>query len=231
MEACPGARFIRQPKPELFKCPECGSEVEIWSDEMRRKCPGCGTTVTRFQDGSCLEWCRLAEECVGRDAYSAFMTNRLNTMRARLIEEVRNTAENEKSGEQQAERARRTADWAGELLKTEDGDHHLLIPASILFFLPEDTDEGSAGINGKSRNRKPVDTIRKILLRHGMRMEAIDEICRLLSPEDLAGTRTNNSRVLHDAVLLAELDTGGKNSGKTGFLTDTGGRFAAEQDR
>ena len=228
MEACPGARFIRQPKPELFKCPECGSEVEIWSDELRRNCPECGTTVTRVQDGSCLEWCRLAEECVGSEAYSAFMTNRLNTMRARLIEEVRNTAENEKSGGAQAERARRTADWAGELLKTEDGDHHLLIPASILFHLPEDTEKDHAGINGKSPNLNPVDTIRKILLRHGMRMESIDEICRLLSPEDLEETRTNNYRVLHDAVLLTEIEAGGKTPVEQKFLTKTGRRFAAE---
>ena len=42
---CPGAKMIRQPKPEMFDCPQCGSEVEIWTDELKGVCPQCKTTL------------------------------------------------------------------------------------------------------------------------------------------------------------------------------------------
>ena len=44
----PGARFLRQPRPEMFECPDCGEEVEIWSDEIRGTCSACGKHETRF---------------------------------------------------------------------------------------------------------------------------------------------------------------------------------------
>ena len=46
---CPGSKLLRQPKPESVACASCGTEVEIWSDEIKGTCPGCGKTV--FKDG------------------------------------------------------------------------------------------------------------------------------------------------------------------------------------
>jgi len=73
---CPGSKILKQPRPEIFTCPDCGYEVEIWTDEIRRKCPACGRMVTRFQDMSCVEWCKMAKNCVGEDAYNRYMINR-----------------------------------------------------------------------------------------------------------------------------------------------------------
>ena len=42
---CPGAKFVRQPKPEFMECPGCHEEVEIWSDEIRAVCPKCGKSL------------------------------------------------------------------------------------------------------------------------------------------------------------------------------------------
>lgn len=43
-ERCPG--YIgKEVKIELHKCPQCGYEVEIFTDEVKRKCPKCGTEV------------------------------------------------------------------------------------------------------------------------------------------------------------------------------------------
>ncbi len=67
---CPGSLAIRQPTPEDLKCRQCGSEVEIWSDELKAKCPNCGTLVTRDIPPSCIDWCKWAEECVGTEAYT-----------------------------------------------------------------------------------------------------------------------------------------------------------------
>jgi len=66
---CPGARDIREVKPEDVECPECGREVEIWSDELSARCPGCGAQVTREQGPSCIDWCSFAEQCIGTEKY------------------------------------------------------------------------------------------------------------------------------------------------------------------
>lgn len=67
-DKCPGASHIRTPTIITKKCPECGSEVEIFSNEMLTKCPGCGFTVYNDLE-SCVQWCQYAVECVGEEEY------------------------------------------------------------------------------------------------------------------------------------------------------------------
>lgn len=67
--SCPGARLIREPTPETINCPNCGAEVEIWSDELVARCPNCLKLVPRRQGASCLDWCPHAAECVGAEKY------------------------------------------------------------------------------------------------------------------------------------------------------------------
>jgi len=61
--ACPGiSQFIR-PTPSYLKCPKCGGDVEIWSDEEAASCPNCGTAVSRGKLLSCMDWCEFADKC------------------------------------------------------------------------------------------------------------------------------------------------------------------------
>jgi DNA-directed RNA polymerase subunit RPC12/RpoP len=73
---CPGARDIREVKPEDVECPECGGEVEIWSDELSARCPDCGARVTREQAPSCIDWCSFAEQCIGTEKYQRLKKRR-----------------------------------------------------------------------------------------------------------------------------------------------------------
>ncbi len=66
---CPGAINISEAKPEDIECPECGHDVEIWSDEVTAQCSNCGAEVTRHQGPSCIDWCSFAEQCIGTDKY------------------------------------------------------------------------------------------------------------------------------------------------------------------
>ncbi len=68
-KSCPGSRSIRQPVPEDIKCPSCGVDVEIWTDELSQLCPSCGTRVFREQLPSCIDWCPAAKECIGPEVY------------------------------------------------------------------------------------------------------------------------------------------------------------------
>ncbi len=67
---CPGAKKILQPSPEEFRCLECGTKVEIWSDEMSTECTECGSTVSRHKEAHCFDWCASAEQCIGVMKYN-----------------------------------------------------------------------------------------------------------------------------------------------------------------
>jgi NADH pyrophosphatase NudC (nudix superfamily) len=65
---CPG-QDDRNLTVSLFKCPGCGTEVEIFSDETRIKCRKCETYVYREKLPSCIEWCSKARECLGEERW------------------------------------------------------------------------------------------------------------------------------------------------------------------
>lgn len=67
---CPGAKKIKYPEPRVLRCPFCGTEVEIWTDEIKTVCPDCKNEVFYpKKDLNCLEWCKYAKECVGEKRY------------------------------------------------------------------------------------------------------------------------------------------------------------------
>ena len=65
---CPG-QDGRNLKVEVYKCPSCGHEVEIFSDETKAKCQKCGTKVYREKLPSCIEWCAYARQCLGEERW------------------------------------------------------------------------------------------------------------------------------------------------------------------
>jgi len=62
---CPGSdtRFLRV---EVRRCAKCGSDVEIFSDEVRVKCRKCGGFVYK-EIPSCIDWCKYAGDCIGEE--------------------------------------------------------------------------------------------------------------------------------------------------------------------
>ncbi len=67
---CPG-QDMRNLKVSLHKCPSCGTEVEMFSDELRVRCPQCKTMVEQKEVPSCIEWCASAKECLGEERWKA----------------------------------------------------------------------------------------------------------------------------------------------------------------
>ncbi len=68
VSGCPG-QDGRNLKVSLHKCPNCGNEVEIFSDETRIKCRKCGNDVYKDNVPSCVEWCVKARECLGEERW------------------------------------------------------------------------------------------------------------------------------------------------------------------
>lgn len=69
---CPGAASLRTPELAVKRCPACGADVELFSNEPCAECLVCAFTVYR-DTASCIAWCRYAEECVGTETYRRLM--------------------------------------------------------------------------------------------------------------------------------------------------------------
>ena len=65
---CPG-QDKRNLKVEILNCPDCGYRLEVFSDEMKVKCPKCKSLVCRRRLPSCVDWCKIARECVGEEKW------------------------------------------------------------------------------------------------------------------------------------------------------------------
>ncbi len=71
-DKCPGAANLRTPTLSIKKCPKCGEEVEVFSNDLKVKFSNCGTTV--YNDiQSCVQWCKYAKECLGEEEYKKVM--------------------------------------------------------------------------------------------------------------------------------------------------------------
>ena len=46
---CPGDDPTKKAMPEMYTCPECGDEVEIWTDQTKGTCISCGKIVLKDQ--------------------------------------------------------------------------------------------------------------------------------------------------------------------------------------
>lgn len=66
---CPGSANMSTPTLEIRKCPNCGAEIELFSTDIKAQCYKCGFTAYNDKQ-SCIQWCKHAEECVGKELYA-----------------------------------------------------------------------------------------------------------------------------------------------------------------
>lgn len=75
MSRCPGS-LAGTPTLKVKKCPECGSEVEIFSNDVRVNCEKCGFAVYNDVE-SCVQYCKYAKYCVGEALYKKLKRKRV----------------------------------------------------------------------------------------------------------------------------------------------------------
>jgi putative nucleotidyltransferase with HDIG domain len=225
---CPGSMLMRQPKPEIFRCPSCGSEVEIWTDEIKATCRNCNHVVTRFQDMSCIEWCKLAKECVGEGQFNKYMQNRIMSVRQKLLRFLKEHFGDDKK---RIDHAKKVLALAEDILKSEGGDPHIVIPAAILHDVGIRENEGD-------HERAGADIARGLLFKLGFQKDHIDEICDIIlhhhSKEKAGG---KNFEVLYDADRVVNLEDEINDQNKrnievkidSSFLTSSGKELARKK--
>lgn len=202
---CPGAKKFKQPEPEIVKCPSCGNETEIWTDEIQSVCPKCKNTILRQPKGaSCLDWCKYAKECVGLQAYDNYIKNKSHVLKDKLIKELENYFG---SDLKRINHAKKVLDYAEELLRTEGGDWHVVVPASILHDVGIKAAEEKYGSSaGKYQEKEGPAVAGKILRDLGFKKEDIAEICRIIAHHHSPGAvDTQNFKILCDADWLVNL--------------------------
>ena len=75
LDHCPGAANLRTPTLSIRKCPRCGEEVEVFSNDVSVTCSSCGFVV--YNDiMTCVQWCTYAKECVGEETYKKIMAQK-----------------------------------------------------------------------------------------------------------------------------------------------------------
>ena len=70
LEGCQG----KPRTPEILEkvCPQCGSEIELFTCDTQAVCEHCGFVV--YNDTlSCVQWCKYAKQCVGEETYEKLM--------------------------------------------------------------------------------------------------------------------------------------------------------------
>lgn len=204
IDFCPGSEKFRQPQPEMLKCPSCGQELEVWTDEIQATCPNCKAKVLREAQASCLEWCRYAKECVGDRLYDRYMRNRTITIKGKLLKELEDYFGQDLK---RINHAKKVMGFAEELLKVEKADWHIVVAASILHDIGIKAAQEKYGSSaGHLQEKEGPEIARKILLKAGFKKEDIGQICEIIAYHHSPGKiDTLNFKVLYDADWLVNL--------------------------
>ena len=127
---CPGSMAFAQPKIEIVRCPHCGDDAEVWTDEAQGKCRKCGGSVCRTTTQSCIDWCKYARDCLGDEGLKKYQE-----MKSRLRKEtLLQAADKHLPEELQRQRARTRIEAAEQILPRETAaDPNVVLAAAALF--------------------------------------------------------------------------------------------------
>jgi hypothetical protein len=180
---CPG-QDTRHWKPDdifTLECPKCGTEIEFFKDDTRRRCAWCGHLFYNPKiEMGCAEWCQYADKCVP-DLVKEKQA--MQTFKDRLRERVLGLS----SGEADlADRLDRRLALAIDLLKAEGGDSKVVFAALLLH-----------GVDPSQA--------RNILAELETEPEITDSILEVLQSE---GDSNINRRIYQDVLGLMEAEAG-----------------------
>ena len=218
---CPGSVAFTKPKIELVRCPNCGTDVEVWSDEAEGKCPGCSRPVCRTHTQSCIDWCKYAPECLGDTEFKRYQDLKTRLRKDALLKAAQDHLPDEPARSAAAAGVR----FAEQILSREkDADPNVVMAALALYSVPESAPKaGEGGPPGAAG----------ILQAMGYPQGFINEVSGILRGTVGTGGMSVNARIVHDARLLAGGPASASGSGPEDifqkFMTESG-RAVARQE-
>jgi len=203
---CPGSLGVVQPKPELYCCPSCKLEVEIWSDEASGKCPACSKTVFRPGMQSCLDWCKHAKDCVGMEKLAQY-----RQMKTLLRKQSLSNAMESYFGAdvRRIRHAKRTAEYAELILSDEPGaDPNIVMAAALLHDIGIKNAEAKFGSADAEHQEVEGPPVAKDLLKQlDYTEDFIREVCDIIGHHHHPRAEESiNFKVLYDADQLVNAE-------------------------
>ena len=181
---CPGQDTRHWKPDDIFniECPKCGTEIEFFKDDTRRRCAWCGHLFYNPKiELGCAEWCQYADKCVPELVKEK---QAMQTFKDRLRERVLGLAAEDPDF---GARLDRGLALAIDLLKAEGGDPKVVFAAILL----QQVDPAQA---------------RDILAELETEPEIIESILEVLQAE--AGSPGINRQIYQDVLALVEAEAG-----------------------
>jgi hypothetical protein len=208
LKRCSGATAFAQPTIEVVPCPDCGTDVEVWSDEATGRCPSCARTVIRTATQSCVDWCRYAKECLGDEKFRKYGEMKAALRKSALMQAVE--AEPGIDAVRIAHTSRVIAYAEVLLAENPDADPNVVLAAAALHGLASGEAKGASSTElGAEPGTKPdrADAAMGILKELGYPQGLMNEVRELLDlSADSRRRDTLHFKLLHDALLLAGSD-------------------------
>lgn len=211
LKRCSGATAFSRPTIEVLPCPDCGADVEVWSDEATGQCPSCSRAVIRSVSQSCVDWCRYAKECLGDEKFEQYGEMKSAMRKSALLGAVETRAGTDAA---LIAHTRNSLAYAEMLLaEHRDADPTVVMAAAALFALTRETAEDGSPIEpsmesgpGQGRMEVAMEILKELGYPQGLMKEVRD---LLGPPADSPRRDTLHFKLLHDAVLLAGSDSPG----------------------
>lgn len=231
MKRCPGSMTFTQPKPELVKCPGCGAEVEIWSDEATGACEKCSKTVIRNETQSCVDYCKYARECLGGDKFKQYGDMKAAMRKPALLAAMEKYFGND---HRRIEHARKVVAYAESILASApEADTNLVLAAAALHDIGIKNAEAKYDSNdARYQELEGPPVARTLLTELGYPEGFIKEVCDIIGhhhhPRE---SETLHFKILYDADLLVNSEPERMKRGPSGLSEGLLGAFMTKAGR
>jgi len=234
---CPGqdSRYWKPGAIFESKCPECGADIEFFKDEPSRRCKNCGHQLLNPKiDFGCASYCKYAEQCLGKLS-PALLAQRDNLLKDRVAIAMKRYFGHDF---RRINHARRVANYAEEIGRSEKGDLAVILCAAYLHDIGiKEAERKYQSTLARYQEQEGPPVARAILEQVGGRPELIDEVCDIIGHHHHPRPQeTVNFKALYDADLIVNLEEKEKETPidrdrladkiNKGFLTDSGQALA-----
>jgi len=206
MVKCPGQdqRYWKPEDINEVNCPECGSSIEFWKDEPRRKCSKCSKIVWNPRiDLGCAEWCQYADQCVGE----LLENKEAAVLCDKLVAEMKGLFGKD---QKRIEHALTVLKYAEQIQQMEKGNLLVVKAAAILHDIGiqrAETVHNSAA--GKYQEIEGPPIAREIMKKLEMPEEIMEQVCNIIanhhSARDKKTAGTIEFQIIWDADWLVNL--------------------------
>ncbi|MBW2107135.1 MAG: HD domain-containing protein [Deltaproteobacteria bacterium] len=203
---CPG-QDTRYWKPGAIfeaKCPECGSDVEFFQDDVTRTCSRCGHRFTNPKvDFGCASYCPYADRCLG-DLPPEIIAAREDLLKDRVAVEMKRYFGHDFK---RIGHAADVARYAEQIVREEQGNPAVVLCAAYLHDIGiHEAERKYHSTAARYQHREGPPIAREILTRLGAQEALIEEVCDIVGHHHHPREKeTLNFKILYDADLIVNL--------------------------